>query len=202
VLNGVAVDREAVPDPRLVAFAGGEPLLGFVAGLRDQKGLPVLLDALERLADGGELPRTAIVGNGPEAAEVDRRLADPRLAGRVTRFAFTGPMEHHLAALDLFVLPSLWEGLPIALLEAMAMGVAPVASAVGGTPEAVDDGRTGWLVPPGDAGALAGRLRAAMADGALRERVAAAAQAEAAARFGLERMVDELEALYVRVARA
>lgn len=199
VLNGVAPDQSIAADPELLSFAAGEPLLGFVSGLRDQKGLPTLLDALERVAATGPVPRVAIVGNGELEAYVEQRLLHPALVGRARRFPYRGRVEPALRAFDAFLLPSYWEGLPLALLEAMALGVAPIASAVGGVPEVICEGETGWLVPPRDVDALARRLLASGTDPGQLARVGAAAAVEARERFGIARMVDQTEAAYLRV---
>lgn len=201
ILNGVMVDGSATPDPELVAFRAEGPLLGFVSALRDQKGLATLLDALERLGADGQALRFAIVGNGPLREEVVRRLAGSALESSTRLVPFGGRSDPYLAALDGFVLPSYWEGMPIALLEAMAMGLPAVASAVGGIPEAVVEGETGLLVPPRDAAALARALRqlAAM-DAEERSRMGAAAAARARERFSVKRMVAQTATLYASVA--
>jgi glycosyltransferase involved in cell wall biosynthesis len=196
---GVAPDLDAEPDPQLQRFRGAGPLLGFVATLRDQKGLPTLLGALELLAARNAAPRFAIVGNGPLRNEVERRVAAGGLTDTTLVAPFAGRVEPYLKALDAFVLPSYWEGMPIAVLEAMAMGLPVVASAVDGTPEAIEEGETGYLVPAHDPAALANRLEAVAADPAGRTRIGDAARAEAQRRFGVERMVDEIESLYARV---
>jgi len=200
VLYGVAPDLSLPPDPELMEFRGDGPLLGFVAGLRDQKGLPTLLEALERLATDGRAPRFAIVGNGPLREEVAERIERGRLRESTLLVPFAGRVEPYLRALDGYVLPSYWEGMPIAVLEAMAAGLPVVASAVDGTPEAVSHERTGFLVPVHDAGALALRMGQIAGEPELRARMGRAAQEEAAARFTVPRMVDELETLYRRVA--
>jgi len=202
VNNGVAPDLEAAPDPTLAEFRGAGPLLGLVAGLRDQKGLPTLLDALESLARDGGAPLFAIVGNGLLAGEVRRRVESGPLAATTIVVPFEGRPEPYLAALDVFVLPSYWEGLPIGVLEAMAMGLPVVATAVGGTPEAVENGRTGWVVPPRDPGALAARLREISEDSARAERMGAAGRVTAKERFGVDTMVDRLLAIYREVGLA
>jgi glycosyltransferase involved in cell wall biosynthesis len=199
--NGVEVDTTVAPDPELLAFREDGPLFGFVAGLRDQKGLPTLLDALDLLAARGALPRFAIVGNGPMESFVRDRIAAGALADRVRLFGYGGRVEPYLAALDAFVLPSYWEGLPLAVLEAMFFGLPVVASAAGGTPEAVADGETGWIVPVADASTLADRI-AALADAGPESRatMGRAGASRAAAEFGVERMVDATEAALVSVA--
>jgi glycosyltransferase involved in cell wall biosynthesis len=193
---GVAVDPDCPPSRELLDFRGEGPLLGLVAGLRDQKGLPVLLDSLELLAREGHPVRFAIVGNGPLRDEVAARVDAAPLKNHTTLIPFEEAVESYLGALDAFVLPSLWEGLPMAILEAMAMGLPVVASAVNGTPEAVEDGVTGYLVPPQDPAALADRLQAVASDEGRRHEMGEAGRREAARRFGVDRMVDELISLY------
>lgn len=193
---GVCIDRESAPNESLRSFRGEGPLLGFVAGLRDQKGLPTLLDALELLAEQGNSVRFAIVGNGPLWDEVEARVSAAPLAGNTLLLPFEEDAEAYLRCLDAFVLPSLWEGLPMAVLEAMAAGIPVVATAVNGTPEAVEDGVTGYLVPAGDAAALADRLLAIAGDEPARRAMGEAGRQLAASRFGVDRMVDELLSVY------
>ncbi len=201
ILNGVEIDLDAQPDADLLAYRGEGTLLGFVSGLRVQKGLPTLLEALELLHAEGNPVRFAIVGNGDLEDEVQRRVQDGPLRETTHLAPFTGPMSSYLRALDGFVLPSYWEGLPLAVLEAMHAGLPVVATAVGGTPEAVLDERTGLLVPRADAPALARAILRMARDAELRERLGRAAQASALERFGVDRMVDETAALYAEVAR-
>lgn len=198
---GVRRPEGIAPDNRLLAFRGEGPLLGFVAGLRDQKGLPVLLDALTILARDGNPVRFAIVGNGPLRDEVASRVEAEPLAGSTLLLGFEGDAYSYLDCLDAFVLPSLWEGLPMAVLEAMASGLPVVASAVNGTPEAVEDGVTGYLVPPGDPVALAARLRDVAADGSRRREMGEAAQRSSESRFGVDQMVERLIAIYRSAAK-
>jgi glycosyltransferase involved in cell wall biosynthesis len=194
--NGVDPALDAAPNPQLIQFRGRGPLFGMVAGLRDQKGLPTLLDTLDLLAERGELPRFAIVGNGPFYPEVERRITGGNLDGSVLLTPFEGRPEPYLQALDVFVLPSYWEGLPIAVLEAMAMGLPVIASAVGGTPEAVEDGITGQLVPMKDPTALADRIAGLSRDAHTRARMGAAGRQRAQALFSTSVMVDSLAELY------
>lgn len=200
VTNGVAVDRDAGADPRLLAFRGEGPLCGLVAGLRDQKGLPTLLDALDLLASEGRAVRFAIVGNGPLRAEVEERVSRPSLAETTMLLPFEAPVERYLNALDVFVLPSYWEGMPIAILEAMSLGLPVVATAVNGTPEAVADGRTGLLVPPRDARRLADAICEIASDGERRTAMGNEGRATADARFTVPRMVDQMLDVYRAVA--
>ena len=99
-----------------------------------------------------------------------RQIAARKLEGRFILAGFRPDLDQYLSHLDLFVQSSLTEGLPNVILEAQAAGVPVVATAVGGTPEVIEDGWTGWLVPPGDAALLADRTATALSDVAGRQR--------------------------------
>jgi glycosyltransferase involved in cell wall biosynthesis len=174
------------------------PLAGVIARLTEQKGHRFLFDAL---AATTALARThlLVVGGGDLDQDLRSRAAALGLDGRVH---FLGPrrdLGDLLGAIDVFVLPSLWEGLPLSLVLAMAAGVAPVATAVAGIPEVVEDGRTGLLVPAGDAAALGAALGRLMSDRALRERIGRDARASVLPRFGVARYVDSIVGLYDRL---
>jgi glycosyltransferase involved in cell wall biosynthesis len=196
---GAEPDPTVAPDPALTRFRGDGPLLGFVAGLRDQKGLPTLLDALELLAERGAPVRFAIVGNGPLGEEVEARAHSGPLAATTLYTGFGGRVEPYLKALDVFVLPSYWEGLPIAIIEAMRLGLPVVGTAGPGTPQAGVECETGYLVPPRDPGALAEALARIAADPEGRRRMGAAGRELGDARFSLDRMIAETVELYRRL---
>lgn len=197
VHNGSAPCPPVEADPATVAFAAGAPLVAAVAVLRPQKRLDVLIDAAPTILSRDPEARVAVIGDGPLRDELHARAAALGL-DREPRFAFlgfSGPSARHLRAIDVFVLPSSWEALPIGLLEALACGVPQVATDVGGSGEAVAP-ETGRLVPPGDPAALADAVVALLADPAGREQMAAASRARHDARFGLERMVAQTAAVY------
>ena len=123
-------------------------------------------------------------------------MADLGLGETVRFTGAVADVRTALAAMDVFVLPSRAEGMSNALLEAMAAGRPVVATAVGGTLEAVDAERTGILVPPGDPAALAGAAVGLLADPARAAAVAGAAARQVAERFGARQMVARLERLY------
>lgn len=200
VYYGIDTSNGVAPDPVLAAFRGDGPLLGFMARLQDQKGLPDLIAALALLRSRGALPRFAIVGSGPMEAWVTRRLEEERLTDRVVLLPFEPPVWPRLAAFDAFVLPSLWEGLPIGLLEAMAAGLPVVSTSVNGIPEAVEHEQSGLLVPPGAPSALADAIERMATDPELRVRLGAAGRRRYEKQFTLERMIDSFEQLYAEVA--
>jgi glycosyltransferase involved in cell wall biosynthesis len=158
-----------------------------------EKRLPWFLDRW--LEAAGESSLAALVGDGPERAAVEEAAA--RSSGRVLVLPAREDVSALCAAADVFVLPSLSEGLSNALLEAMASGLAPLASRVGGTAETVADGRTGLLFGRDDAEGLKAAVRRLESEGGLAARLGAAARAEVERRYALDRVVDRLETLYL-----
>jgi glycosyltransferase involved in cell wall biosynthesis len=159
--------------------------------LHPQKGLDTLLHAVSRVPDAVLL----IAGDGPERQRLQdlaRRLC---IADRVRFLGFRNDVSRLLDACDLFVLPSLYEGLPLALLEAMAHEKPIVATAVAGNEEALADG-AGILVPPRDPDALAAAITALASDPGRARSLAAAGHARVQANFSVERMVDGIVRVY------
>jgi glycosyltransferase involved in cell wall biosynthesis len=190
-----------VPDPDLLELKGDGVLVGYMARFNVQKGPAVLVNALVRLRDRDALPAVALIGEGPLEDDVRDRLAAAGLGDRVRMLPFVPPVWPRLAAFDVFVLPSLFEGLPVGVLEAMSAGVPVVASGVDGVPEAVEDGVTGLLVPPGEPERLADALAALAADPARRASLAGAGRARYAEEFTPSRMVERTEAVYADVLK-
>ncbi len=133
-------------------------MIGTVAHLEARKGHRYLLEAARILKERGCRFKLALAGDGPLKPALEDMVRSLALGEEVTFFGFVSDVPKFLAAIDIFVLPSLYEGLGVAALEAMAAGKAVVASRVGGLADLVDDSKTGFLVPPGDAGALAEAL--------------------------------------------
>jgi len=200
VPNGTGPCVPAEPAPELRALAGDEPLAVFVSKLRPEKNPLALVRAAAVLHAAGELPgRVAIVGDGDLAPAVRDEIAARGLGEKVRWFPFGGSTAPYIAAADLLVVPSSWESLPITPLEAMACGVPVLATAVGGMPEAIVEGRTGWLVPAGDERALARALRDLLGDRERLGRAGMAARDFVTERFRLETMIDGVAALYRRL---
>ena len=198
--NGCPPCDDGEPDPRLLALAGGGPLVGAVTVLRRQKAVEVLLEAAPAVLAAVPEARIAIVGDGPERADLGARAAALGLDERIAFLPFTGPASRHLRALDVYVLPSAWEAFPIGVLEALACGVPQVATDVGGTGEAVTR-ETGRMVPPHDPPALAEALAELLADEQLRARMADASRARHAEHFGIARMVAATAEVYADALR-
>jgi len=173
-----------------------DPLIGAVGRLSDEKGHLVLLRAFAAVLRNFPRAGCLIAGEGPARAALEAEAARLGISGSVRLAGFRRDVPGVLAALDLFVQPSLYEGFGLSLLEAMAAGRAVVASRVGGIPEIVDDGVTGVLVPPRDATALAAAILGLLADGGSRRRMAQAAARSARDRHSLRASVDRITRLY------
>ena len=160
------------------------PVVGAVGRLDRLKGFDVLVDALAQLPE----VTAVIAGDGPAREALVRRARDRSVADRLEILGWQQEIGPFLRSLDVFVLPSRLEGLPLALLEAMATKAAVVTTDVGGVREAVVSGETGLLVPPDDAPALAAAIGQLLEDERLRERLGARARDAWLARFTAQRM--------------
>jgi glycosyltransferase involved in cell wall biosynthesis len=189
-----APDAEAVAAARRAMDGGsGWPVVLAVSRLDpQQKGLVHLLGAAARVPNA----IVAIAGEGPERPALEARALSLGVGDRVRLLGFRRDVPALLAACDVVALPSLFEGLPLALLEGMAAGKPVVATAIGGTDEAVVDGVTGLLVPPRDAEALAAALRRVLGDPPLAQRLGDAGRARAVAEFSIERMIERVMGVY------
>ena len=175
------------------------PLWVVAARLEEQKGHGVLLEALAEVWRRGLDFALAIAGEGSLGPALEARAQALGVGGRVH---FLGQLEDLgglLAAADAVVLPSLWEGLPLALLEAMVRARPVIASAVGGVPEVVEDGVTGCLVPPGDAHALADALEQAHRRSDRAARIGRAGAERVRRDFLWPGIVEQFEAVYDEV---
>jgi glycosyltransferase involved in cell wall biosynthesis len=184
-----------------LGLGSGVPVAGVIARLTEQKGHRFLFEALARTPEL-ENVHLLVVGGGELQAPLATLAESLGIAPRVR---FLGPrrdLGDLLAAMDVFVMPSLWEGLPLSLVLAMGASRASVATRVAGIPEVVNDGRTGLLVPPGDAAALGSALARLFADAALRQRMGAAACAAVRPRFNVGQYVDSIVGIYDRLLAA
>jgi glycosyltransferase involved in cell wall biosynthesis len=171
-------------------------VVGTLGRLTEQKGHRTLLQAVASLVRNVPNLVLLLAGAGPLRAELESEAARLGLADHVRFLGMRRDRATLYAAMDIFVLPSRWEGLSLALVEAMGAGRAIVATEVGGNPEVVRHRQTGLLVPPVDAGALSDALLTLATDRQLRASLGDAAAADARMRFSIERHVTELAALY------
>lgn len=172
---------------------------GIVAQLIPRKGHRYLLAALPALLAQFPALHVLLFGQGPLEGELRAICATPPLAGRVHLAGFRHDLPDWLGGLDLLVHPADMEGLGVSLLQAGAAAVPIIASRAGGLPEAVEDGVTGLLVPPGDIPALGAAMAHLLADPALRRRMGEAGRARILREFSVEAMVDGNLAVYREV---
>jgi glycosyltransferase involved in cell wall biosynthesis len=191
VYNAVDLERFDIS-----ASPGGSdeqrPVVLTCARLDEQKGHQILLAA------AAEVPEAVFVlaGEGPERAALEEKAAELGISDRVRFLGHRTDISELLAACDVFALPSFYEGSSLAVLEAMAARRPVVSSAIGGTDELVDDGETGLLVPPGDAGALGVALRSLLADASLRDSLASRARERVERDFSREVMSRRVTQIY------
>jgi glycosyltransferase involved in cell wall biosynthesis len=180
-----------------VDVPAGVPLLTIIARLTEQKGHRILLDALSRpdLAHAYLM----VVGDGPLREALERQASDLGLSPRVRFLGARRDLGNILGATDVFVMPSFWEGLPLAMVLAMGAGLPVVATRVAGIPEVVQDGVTGLLVPPGDSVELGAALSRVVNDDTARGLLGQAARAFVRPRFGVDGYVQSVTALYDRL---
>jgi glycosyltransferase involved in cell wall biosynthesis len=178
----------------------GVPIVGTVARLHRQKGVVNLLRAAPKILSAVPEAKIVVVGDGPQGASLRR---EARRRGLENRFLFLGERKEAasiLAMFDVFVSPSLWEGLPFVLVEAAALGKPIIATAVDGVPEVLEDGKTALLVRPGDPDALADAAIRLLRNKDEARRLGEMARALVPPRFPLRRMVDQTQHLYLELA--
>jgi len=172
----------------------------FVGRLEPQKGIPFLLDAAEEVVGARPDWHLVMVGDGPDREQLQQRTrASSRLRDRVHWLGRRGNVRSILNVVDLLVLPSLWEGMPNVVLEAMAARRAVVATEVEGSADLVVPGQTGWLVPPGQSIPLREALLEAASQADRLVTMGAAGRARVEAAFSMQAMISSYERLWARV---
>ncbi len=172
-------------------------VVGFVGRMTSQKDPLALVNAFPSVLQANPRAVLVFVGEGELRDLVRARVAALGLEDRVVFEKFRSDVPDVLHAIDIFCLPSLWEGLPIGLMEAMAMQCAVVATSVDGSRELVTDGVNGLMVPPSDAAALSSALCRLAADRALRVAMGSAARATISGGFDVGHMTRQIESLYL-----
>jgi glycosyltransferase involved in cell wall biosynthesis len=169
-----------------------------VARLVPQKGQQYLVEAAAQVLATRPDVRFALVGDGPLRDEISALATEHGIADKIVITGIRPDVPRILAAADLFVLSSIWEGMPLSLLEAMAAGCPAVATDVGGVAEVLDHGRLGLMLPPGDPAALARAITECLDQPEQTQQRAAAAQLYAEQHYGMETMIRKWEAVYLR----
>jgi len=205
IYNGIDPDRY-IPNGsglklrRELGIGDRDPVISIVGLLNERKGHRFLLKAVKEIS--GDFPRVRllVVGEGRMERELKGLARSLGMADRVIFLGFRDDIPAVMEASDVLALPSLCEGFGYVLVEAMASGKPVVATNVSSMPEIVENGRTGFLVPPADHRELAGALRRVLGDGALAENMGSLGRERVREKFSIGRMVDELEGLLMEVA--
>ena len=197
-------------------YSKGEPSnieneIPFSLGNRIVFAIPARLDALKghrHLVSAvatikSKIPNAVFLflGDGPEEKNIRKTLQEMALEDTIWLLGFKENMIDFLSASNVLILPSLSEGLPLSVLEGMSIGLPIIATSVGGLPELVVDGKTGYLAAPGDSAQLGNFIIELYNDKEKRERMGRASRIRVEERFNLQEMILQIEALYQRVLR-
>jgi glycosyltransferase involved in cell wall biosynthesis len=196
-----AVPWESPPTTGPHPASGAPPVIGWVARLAESKGQRELIRAFSELASRHPSAQLWLVGKDQQSGgrfETElRSLAETLgVSNRTVFWGYRDDVKELMQRMTLFVLPSLTEAFPVALLEAMALGVPTVATEVAGVPEIITDGETGVLVPPGDVGALSRAMDRVLSDSDLAGSLGERGRESVTSRFTKEKMLREMRAIY------
>lgn len=204
VLNGIPVERfvgspERAREARArMGIGANVPVIGCVGRLVPLKNQRLMIESLERLLRSHPTLRLVMIGEGPLDATLRAQAVSLGVAGNVDFLGARADVADLLPALDIFALPSLTEGLSIALLEACASGLAVVATKVGGNSEIINHGQTGMLVPVDNAESLGDALQALLDDPGLRRDMGARASAWVTAHASMDALCTTYDSFYRR----
>ena len=192
IYSGLPISGE----PRATRAPDKEIVIGTAGRLVELKGIEYLIRALAAMHSEFPTLRLEIAGSGPQRSKLEAEVSRAGLIEKVRFLGWIDYISRVLSRWDAFVMPSLEEGFPIAALDAMAAGVPVIASAVGGVPELIEDGQTGWLVPPRDVDGLASRLRLLLGDPDARVKMGAAGFRRVRDHFNATQMTAKIAHLY------
>lgn len=208
VLNAVQTDidnnllaQDRYNKRQLLNISEKDFVLGYVGRLSKEKGIQYLIEAAEILNESDIPIKVLIIGDGPEKKDSECLVRQKGLEGKVSFTGFQTNVKSWIPAMDVFVLPSLIEGTPMALLEAMAYGIPVVASDVGGVPQIIDSGKEGILVSPGKPEEIAAGITRLYNDDSLREDFATAAYKKVKSNFDIKDWTKKIEAEYLKVIK-
>ena len=202
ICSGIEVPSTLPSNDEIVAIRrewhlpAGACVFGTVARLEPVKGITYLVDAMARAACQQSDIRLVIIGDGDERLMLEEKCNRLGVRDLVVFLGFRDDAARLIAGMDVFVLPSLNEGMGRVVLEAMALAKPVIATRVGGLPELVRDGENGWLVPPGDPEALAAVMRRCASDRVRRGQMGEMARTSVGEKFSIDTMLQCVERLY------
>lgn len=203
IRNGVDVEHFAAGNPVLKKELGltKQQIIGYVGRFSPEKGPEQLLEAAARVLADNENVFFVLVGDGPQRGELEDKCRSLGIASKVAFPGIRADMPDVYASFDILALPSLDEGLPMTVLEAMAARCPVVATSVGGVPTLVADGLTGLLVPPSQPAALAKALTSLLGNSQLRSNLAQSGYQLVCEQYSVAAMVERYLELYAEAAR-
>lgn len=187
---------------RAMGVAPGAFLVGWVGRMTAVKRTDDVLRALSALLAGGAEAFLVLVGDGPDREHLERYAHELGIARHCLFVGYQNDVARFYDAMDVLLLPSVNEGTPVSVIEALAAGRPAVATRVGGVPDVIRDGIDGYLVDAGDVEALAARLGELAGDPERRRRMGAAGQERVLERYAVDRLIDDIDSLYRRLLTA
>jgi len=178
-----------------------EFVIGYVGRLSEEKGINYLIEASSLLKDESKTFKILILGDGPKRKDLEEMARSKGLEKRIIFTGFQENIEEWLPALDVFVLPSLTEGTPMALLEAMSMGIPVIATAVGGIPKVVENNVNGFLVDPGDFQGLYEKIIMLNNNQELRNKMATEGIKTIKEKFNVNKWCHKIEEEYISLSQ-
>lgn len=208
ITNGIDTNEFLKSDEHLIAsirnefdLSNDDIVIVYIGRIVPEKGLAFLLNAVRLLKPKCYDTKVLIIGGGTAESEVQSMVAKNNLQDSVILGGIRTEISEILSIGDIFVLPSLWEGLPLGLIEAMAAAKPVIATAVGGVPEIVINEKTGLLVPPADSESLAEAILTLLKDPARARQMGEAGRNRAIEHFDIKRTIQQTEALYDSLLR-
>jgi glycosyltransferase involved in cell wall biosynthesis len=196
----VGNDATARAATRRLLGVGDEPfVVGWVGRMTAVKRTDVVVRVLSKLVERGVDARLLLVGDGPDRDDLERYAHELGVIRRCLFLGYQEDVARWYNAIDALLLPSVNEGTPVSVIEALAAERPAVATAVGGTPDVVRDGVDGFLVDPADGDALAARLAELAGDPQRRAEMGAAGRERVLERYAVDRLVDDIDRLYRRL---
>lgn len=201
IYNGIAPvtrigDAERARLRTELGMDAGDFVVGTAGRIDPIKNLPMFVDALAEASAHADGVRGLIIGDGPAAGEIERRIRQRGIGDGIRMTGYRDDVGSCMQCMDLFVLSSFSEGISLALLEAMSAGVPVVVTAVGGNPEVVEDGKTGWVIPSESVESLAARIGEAAAARDAAKSLGSEGRLRIEQTFAFNRMLEGYEAVY------
>lgn len=183
----------------LLGIDDNDFVVGYIGRLSEEKGIKHLIEASSMLIGIGVSLRVLIIGDGPSKKQLEELVRTERIESRVIFPGFKKDVENWMPGIDVFVLPSLTEGTPMALLEAMSFGIPVVASGVGGIPEVIESAKNGILVSPGEPDEIVNAVLTVCKNDGFRAGLSKMAKETIRDRFNLNEWVKKIELVYSEI---